>query len=153
NFLPSTAVNSTEMWQAATFDLETIERELRLAQSVGYNSARVFLQYLVWKDDPEGLKNRIDAYLRVADKHGITTMFILFDDCAFAGKEPYLGPQDAPVPGVHNSGWTPSPGPKMVVDQSTWSDLEAYVTDIVGTFKDDKRVVVWDLYNEPGNSE
>ena len=29
NFLPSTAVNSTEMWQADSFDAATIERELR----------------------------------------------------------------------------------------------------------------------------
>ena len=28
NFVPSTAVNQLEMWQAGTFDLPTIEREL-----------------------------------------------------------------------------------------------------------------------------
>lgn len=153
NFLPSTAVNSTEMWQEATFDLKTIDKELGYAQKAGYNSVRVFLQYLVWKQDSEGLKKRISEFLRVADKHGISTMFILFDDCAFAGKEPYLGPQDPPVPGVHNSGWTPSPGLKRVVDKSVWPSLEAYVKDIIGTFKNDKRVIIWDMYNEPGNSQ
>lgn len=153
NFLPSTAVNSTEMWQAETFDLPTIDSELGLAEKAGYNSVRVFLQYLVWKNDPEGLKTRINQFLQAADRHGITTMFILFDDCAFAGKAPYPGPQDPPVPGVHNSGWTPSPGPKRVVDRSAWPDLEKYVKDIVGTFKADKRIIIWDMYNEPGNSK
>jgi sugar phosphate isomerase/epimerase len=30
--------------------------------------------------------------------------------------------------------------------------LERYTQDIVGTFGQDPRIVVWDLYNEPGNS-
>ena len=72
--------------------------------------------------------------------------------CSFAGKEPYLGPQDDPVPGVHNSAWVPSPGLKRVTDRAVWLDLEKYVRDIVGHFKDDRRVLIWDLYNEPGNT-
>jgi len=152
NYLPRTAVNTTEMWQADTFDPKTINQELAWAQNAGYNSVRVFLQYLVWKDDPEGLKKRIDRFLTIAEKHGIRTMLIFFCDCSFAGKEPYLGKQDDPVPGVHNSGWVPSPGLKRVTDRSSWPDLERYVKDIVAAFAHDKRVLIWDLYNEPGNS-
>jgi hypothetical protein len=150
NFLPSTAVNSTDMWQAMTFDAETIDRELALANAAGYNSARVFLPFIVWEDDPEGFIQRMDQYLTIADKHGISTMFIFFDDCAFAGKLPFLGKQDDPRPGVHNSGWTPSPGPDMVNDPITWASLRKYVKDIADTFKDDPRVLVRDVYNEPG---
>lgn len=152
NYLPRTTVNMTEMWQARTFDPRTIDQELGWAQDAGYNSIRVFLQYLVWKDDAEGLKRRIETFLGLAHKHHISVMFILFCDCSFAGKEPYLGPQDAPVPGVHNSGWVPSPGLKRVTDRSVWPDLERYVKDIVGSFGQDPRVLIWDLYNEPGNS-
>jgi hypothetical protein len=152
NFLPSTAVNSTDMWQAMTFDAETMDRELALAHTAGYNSARVFLPFIVWEDDPEGFIQRMDQYLTIADKHGISTMFIFFDDCAFAGKLPYLGKQDDPRPGVHNSGWTPSPGPDMVNDPTKWASLRKYVKDIADTFKDDPRVLVWDVYNEPGNA-
>jgi len=36
NFLPSTAVNSTDMWQAESFDLETIDRELGWAEEIGF---------------------------------------------------------------------------------------------------------------------
>ncbi len=152
NYLPRTAVNMTEMWQADTFDPATIDEELGWAQKAGYNSVRVFVQYLVWKDDTAGLKKRIDKFLSIADSHNISTMMILFCDCSFAGKEPYLGKQDEPVPGVHNSGWVPSPGLKRVTDKSVWPDLENYVKDIVGSFAKDKRVLIWDLYNEPGNS-
>lgn len=153
NYLPRTAVNMTEMWQADMFDPKTIDQELGWAENAGYNSVRIFLQYLVWKDDPTGFKKRIDEFLTIAYKRGIRTMLIFFCDCAFAGKEPYLGKQDDPIPGVHNSGWVPSPGLKRVTDRSVWHDLEKYVKDIVGAFGNDKRVLIWDLYNEPGNSE
>ena len=152
NYLPRTAVNMTEMWQTDTFDPKTIDEELGWATKAGYNSVRIYLQYLVWKDDPQGLKKRLNKFLTIADKHGISSMVILFCDCAFAGREPYLGKQDEPVPGVHNSGWVPSPGLKRVTDKAVWPDLEKYVKDIVGSFGKDKRILIWDLYNEPGNS-
>ncbi len=153
NFLPSTAINSTDMWQADTFDPETIDRELAWAKKAGYNSIRVFLQYIVWKDDPEGLKQRMDQFLAIADEHGLTTMPVFFCDCAFSGKEPYLGKQDEPRPGKPNGGWVPSPGLKRVADRAAWPELKRYVQDIIGRFADDRRVLVWDLYNEPGQSK
>ena len=152
NYLPRTAINSTEMWQADAFDPKTIDEELGWAEGAGYNSVRVFLQYLVWEVGPEGLKERIDEFLAIADRHGIRAMLMPFCDCAFAGKEPYLGKQDDPVPGLHNGGWVPSPGLERVTDRSMWPDLERYVTDLVGAFGKDRRVLIWDLYNEPGNS-
>lgn len=151
NFLPSTAVNDVEMWQAETFDPETIDRELGLAQELGFNSVRVFLNYVAWKADPAGFKKRFKQFLKIADKHDISVMPIFFDDCAFAGKEPQVGKQDEPVPGVHNSGWVPSPGRSRMLDRKIWPDLEKYVKDMVGSFRKDRRILIWDLYNEPGN--
>ena len=150
NYLPRTAVNSTEMWQKDSFDPRTIDQELGWAEQAGYTSARVFLQYVVWKADPQGFKKRLAQFLTIAARHKIRPLLVLFDDCCFAGKEPYLGRQDDPVPGVHNSGWVPSPGLKRVTDRAAWPDLERYVKDVVGTFGQDDRVLLWDLYNEPG---
>lgn len=151
NFLPSTAVNDVEMWQAETFDPKTIDRELKMAHDIGFNSVRIFLNYVVWKADPDGLKRRFGEFLEIAARHDISVMPIFFDDCAFAGKEPQLGKQDDPVPGVHNSGWVPSPGKSRIRDRNVWPDLEKYVKDIVGKFGNDPRILIWDLYNEPGN--
>jgi len=151
NFLPSSAVNDTEMWQAESFDPETMDRELGWARRIGFNSCRVFLQYVVWEADPEGFQQRFEKFLTIAAKHGLSVMPIFFDDCAFAGKEPYLGKQADPVPGVHNSGWVPSPSHKLVTDPKSWGGLEKYVKETVGRFARDKRIVFWDLYNEPGN--
>ena len=62
NFIPSTAINQLEMWQAETFDAATIERELGWAAGLGMNTVRVFLHDLLWDADPDGFARRIDAY-------------------------------------------------------------------------------------------
>jgi hypothetical protein len=151
NYLPRTAVNWTEMWQRESFDAATIEQELGWARDVGFDALRTNLQFLVWSDDPAGLRDRLDRFLGLAARRGMRTLLCLFDDCAFSGREPYLGRQDDPVPGVHNSGGAASPGREVVRDRSRWPDLERYVADLVSHFRDDERLLVWDLYNEPGN--
>src|SRR5882757_6113447 len=54
NFTPSTAINQLEMWQADTFDPETIDRELGYAEGIGFNAMRVFLHSVAWKEDKKG---------------------------------------------------------------------------------------------------
>jgi hypothetical protein len=149
NFIPSTAINQLEMWQAGSFDVETIRRELGWAAGLGFNSMRVYLHDLAWQADPAGFKGRIARYLEIAAQLEIGTVFVLFDDCWNSG--PRLGPQPSPRPGLHNSGWVQSPGIEVVRNPSRWHRLEAYVQDIVGTYGSDERVVLWDIYNEPGN--
>jgi hypothetical protein len=153
NYVPASAINTTEMWQKATFDPDRIDREMALAQGIGLNCARVFVQYLVWENDPEGLKQRMDAFLGIAAKHGIKIVWVLFDDCAFGTMtEPFLGKQPDVNPGEYANGWTPSPGPSRVVNRQAWPKLEAYVSDLIGRFCSDPRVLAWDIYNEPGNT-
>jgi hypothetical protein len=152
NYLPRTAVNSVEMWQPESFDQVTVDQELSWASAAGFNSARVFLPYVVWEADPGDFKVRLDQFLSIAKNHAISVMPILFDDCAFSGKEPVLGKQDDPVAEVHNSGWVGSPGKLRALDIGYRPRLKDYVEDVVSSFASDPRIVVWDLYNEPGNS-
>ena len=85
NFVPSTASNQLEMWQAETFDPETIDRELGWAASLGMNSMRVFLHDLLWEDDAAGFTDRIDSYLDIAAEHGIPTGFMTMASCLTTG--------------------------------------------------------------------
>jgi hypothetical protein len=149
NFAPSTAINQLEMWQAETFDTATIHHELKLAQSLGFNVIRVYLHNLLWETDASGFKERINSFLDIAKQYEIVTVFVLFDDCWNAN--PSCGKQPDPKPGVHNSGWMQSPGKDRVLDSTTWGHLREYVQDILKSFKTDKRILMWDLYNEPGN--
>lgn len=150
NFQPSTAINQLEMFQPETFDTATISRELGWAAGVGFNVMRVYLHHLLWTADKEGFKKRLDKYLDISSRHGIKTLFVFFDDCwndtAWVGKQP------APKVGIHNSGWVRDPGTMVHRYPDTLKTLEAYVKDVMTTFKNDKRILLWDLYNEPGNS-
>jgi len=150
NFGPSTAINQLEMFQADTFDLATIDREMGWAESLGFNSVRVFLHHLLWEQDAPGFLERLDRFLAVADKHRIGVMFVLFDSCW--DPFPKLGKQRAPKPHVHNSGWVQSPGIDVLKDLSKHDALKAYVAGVVGRFANDRRVQVWDVWNEPDNN-
>ena len=149
NFIPSTAINQLEMWQGQTFDPQTIDRELGWAQSLGMNTMRVFLHDMLWQQDSAGFLNRIDQFLAIADRHHIRPILVLFD--AVWDPLPHLGKQRAPVPHLHNSGWVQSPGAAMLADTARWGVLRGYVQGVVGRFAKDKRVLAWDLFNEPDN--
>jgi hypothetical protein len=149
NYIPANAINELEMWQSETFDPKRIDMELGWAESIGMNTMRVFLHDLLWKEDAAGYKKRIDTFLNIAAKHKIRPMFVLFDSCW--DPFPKLGPQRAPKPGVHNSGWMQSPGAEALTDRSQHPRLEAYVKGVVGAFANDDRVLAWDVWNEPDN--
>lgn len=151
NFIPSTAINQLEMWQAETFDPTTIDCELSWAASIGFNTVRTYLHNLAWEADPIGFKQRIDAFLRIAFRHRIRPILVFFDDCW--NSNPQIGSQPTPTPGIHNSGWVQSPSLEIVNSRpSAWGRLEQYIRDILCFFADDERILLWDLYNEPGNS-
>jgi cellulase (glycosyl hydrolase family 5) len=149
NYIPATAINELEMWQADTFDVRRIDLELGWAESIGLNTMRVFLHDLLWEQDAAGFRKRIDAFLQIAAKHHIKPVFVLFDSCW--DPNPKLGKQHPPVPGVHNSGWVQSPGAKALQDASQYPRLETYVKGVVGSFAKDDRVLAWDIWNEPDN--
>jgi hypothetical protein len=149
NYTPRTAINQLEMWQEETFDPETIDEELGWAADLGFNSMRVYLHDLVWKEDPEGFKQRIEQFLDIAESHDIGIMFVLFDGVWHP--YPELGEQPDPEPHVHNSGWVQGPSIDVLSDTTQWGYLEEYVKDVIGHFADDERVQIWDIYNEPDN--
>ena len=149
NYAPSTAINQLEMWQPDTFDLPTIERELGWAESLGFNSLRVFLHDLLWDEDPARFLTRIEQFLAVAERHKIGVVFVLFD--GVWDPFPHLGKQRSPRPGLHNSGWVQSPGAKDLADVTHHDRLKSYVIGVVSHFKADQRIHAWDLFNEPDN--
>ncbi len=149
NFLPSTAINELEMWQAETFDPDTIDRELGWAEAIGMNTMRVFLHNLLWERDSDAFKKHIDRFLTIAARHNIRPVFVLFDSCW----EPFpkLGPQHPPIPGVHNSGWVQAPGATVLADPAQYPKLQEYVVGVVRAFAADQRILAWDVWNEPGD--
>ncbi len=149
NYVPATAINQLEMWQAGTFDPARIDLELGWAAGIGMNTMRVFLHDLAYQQDPAGFLDRVDQFLAIASKHRIRPMLVLFD--SVWDPFPAVGPQRPPRPGVHNSGWVQGPGKVALEDPSHWPRLEVYVSAVVSRFKADARVLAWDLWNEADN--
>jgi len=149
NFVPSTAINQLEMWQAETFDTATIAKELEWAASIGMNTMRIFLHDLVYDEDAAGFKNRIDIFLNICKRYGIKPLFVLFDSCW--DPFPHKGKQHEPAPFLHNSGWVQGPGADALKDTSQHPRLKTYVEDIVSHFASDERIMGWDVWNEPDN--
>lgn len=152
DYIPATAINQIEMWSDNTWDAPQIEKELTWAQELGFNTLRVYLSSVVWMNDSVGMKHRVDEFLDICHSHGIRPVLVFFDDCWNA--ESSYGRQPTPRPGIHNSGWVQDPAVSLRADTARlYPALKAYVQDIITAYKVDERVLMWDLYNEPGNSK
>ncbi|GAT08982.1 1,4-beta-xylanase [Mycolicibacterium novocastrense] len=149
NYVTSNAVNQLEMFQAGTFDPRRISGELSVARRIGMNTMRVFLHDQLWAADRAGFSQRLSQFVSIAASHNIKPLFVLFDSCW--DPLPKAGPQRAPIKGVHNSGWVQSPGAHRLQDPAYTRVLQSYVTGVVGLFRNDPRVLGWDVWNEPDN--
>jgi hypothetical protein len=151
NYTPAYAVNQLEMWQADTLDPERIDLELGWAESIGMNTVRVFLHDLLWQQDAPGFRKRIDTFLAIAQRHHVRALVVIFD--SVWDPNPHLGKQHAPAEGVHNSGWVQSPSAEALRDRAQYPQLESYVKGVVGAFAQDDRILGWDVWNEPADSD
>lgn len=152
NYIPSNAINYTAMWDKTSFSPELMQKELSLAAQTGFNCVRVVLQYAVYADDPAYFKKTFAQFLAICQQNRIRVMPIFFDDCVFGTvSNPQIGRQPEPLVGWYAWAWSPSPGHTMVADPAYHPQLETYVTDLLTTFRDDPRIFIWDLYNEPTN--
>jgi hypothetical protein len=149
NFITSNAINQLEMFQPGTYDARRIDTELGWARSAGLNTVRVFLHDQLWAQDARGFLLRLAQFVNIAARHRIKPLFVFFDSCW--DPLPRLGPQRAPRPGVHNSGWVQSPGAEHLGDPGYAGILHDYVTGVLTQFRNDDRVLGWDLWNEPDN--
>jgi len=99
----------------------------------------VFLQYAVYERDPPRFLARFENLLSLCDKHRIRLMPVIFDSCFgdFPDLERY-----------RDKDWMACPGQNRL-GADHWPQLEQYVHDVVGGHKDDRRIVIWDVMNEP----
>lgn len=155
NFLPSSAINQIDMWQDESWDPATIKKELTWAEELGFNCVRVYLHDLVYAAEKKLLLDKMDQFLVICEERGIKPLFVFFDDCHYA--QPKMGKQPDRIAGVHNSGWKQSPGyytnlayTNNSISRKKAKSLEKYVKGVINHFKDDNRILGWDLYNEAG---
>jgi hypothetical protein len=159
NYTPTTCVNATEWWQDEKKANDSIiHRDLKIGEQLGYNSIVVYMQYLVWEKDSAYYKNRFSRFLSIAESHHMTVSPVFFDDVNFvcgsgdSCGNSKLGDQGEPNPNLLMSQWAASPGPTYVLDAANRPKFKRYVQDFIRSFGQDKRILMWDLYNEPSNS-
>jgi hypothetical protein len=154
-FVPTNAVNEAQQWDE--YDPATNERELHYASVYGINVVRVYLHYYVYLKKKDVLLRDIEDFLTRANRYGIRTEFVFFDDCWNQPPQTLLSADyhyPAPIPGVHNSQWLVCPGDEVRAHyEQHRAGLQAYVQDIVNAHLADPRICFWEIYNEPNQSE
>lgn len=150
NYVPTYAINQIEMWQKSTFNPKIIDSELGLAESIGFNTIRIFAHDLVWKSERNDFFSNMRVFLDLCEKHQMRVIYTIFTNGGWEPSE--MGSQPAPVPGLHNGGWRQTPGMNTVMNHpEKWGSMESYVKDTISTFASDSRILCWDIFNEPAN--
>lgn len=162
NYMSADCANRVDQWQALGFEerLETTRRELKLMQDTGFNTIRVILEYVVWRDEHDGFMERFERYLSACAEHGVYCMVVLANDCMAPKspdwKKPEIGPQHYDW-GYHGGKKASQHSLHNAISDHFWLDEEdtredyfRMVEEIVTKYKDDPRICIWDLYNEPG---
>ena len=164
NYMSADSANRVDQWQSLGFEerMKTTEEEFRLARETGFNSIRVLIEYVVWKEEHDGFLERFDRYLDLAAKYGLSVMVVLANDGMPAKgpdyKLPYIGEQTYDW-GYHGGrkhsphAVQTEPAPHFYLDDPvTREDYFRMVSEIVRLHRTDERIIVWDVYNEAGHS-
>ncbi len=169
NYVSAITMHNIEMFQEDLFDAvyPVVEKEMELMESLGINSVRMFLPFDIWYTDRESFLDRLGFYLTAFHKHGISFMPVIFNDCVgFSARPKEIKPPQKRTGWVkydigHHGGHkfdNPFIGDKVrkgwiLWDEEEWQEVMLeYLSALMGRFGKDERILLWDLWNEPGNS-
>ena len=163
NYMPASAANFVDVWQsygsAARF--AEVEREFALAQEVGFNAMRLLVVeqgFAVWLQEPDAFRANFERYLALMEKYGLKAFVVLGNDCSrpkFMWSMPKLGEQPYDL-GYHGGrkrtqhGGFSEAGYLMVDDPEYRAKFFAFCRELVAKYAHDDRIVMWELWNEPG---
>lgn len=163
NYMSADCANRIDQWQSEGFEerFETTKNEIKLMSELGFNSVRLILEFIVWDEEHDSFFERFDRYLDLLHENGISAMVVLANDCMppknESWKAPKLGPQNTDW-GYHGGrknsqhGVFNAVGYHVLDDEDTAKRYFEMVREVVTRYKDDERIIIWDVYNEPGNS-
>lgn len=178
NYVPS-QTPGLSLWQKDTMAeiLPSVKHELDLIRDLGMNTVRMWVPFELWYHEREELLDRMDFVLSLLDERGIKMMPVVFNDCVNFGRPKKIeieypqGKQDWDV-GYHGGhavnqfGEIPKEDPTLPEKDRFFSDkgwilwdeeeyipvLLEYTHALFKRFGKDERIAVWDMWNEPGNS-
>jgi hypothetical protein len=162
NFLSSDCRSVADQWQELGFKekIKTADRELELAAKIGFNTVRLCMEYVNWEQEHDGFLERFDCYLDLCEKHGIKALVLLEHDNIESTNGVYNPPGlgDISFEWGYHFGIKPRQDSKLgpvihpIDDPVQASKRLAWIREIIDIHKHDNRIVIWDLFNELGNS-
>ncbi len=166
NYMPASAANRVDQWQQLGKEerFAEVEREFALAQKVGLNAMRILVEqqgFGVWLAEHDGFMANFERYLQLMQKYGLCAIVVLGNDCSRPKelwKLPTPGPQAYDV-GYHGGRRVTQHGsnPKAVGytvldDPELRPKFYAMCAELMTKYRDDDRILFWNLWNEPGNN-
>lgn len=156
NYVPSYCYNYIQAWY--DFREDVIRRELGWAKDCGINSLRMFLPLFSFQEGGQWreVKAVFRGFMRLAEEAGMSVM-ITFQPNYMRIETP--GRPRAPhvdfKPGKHENHWQyPQSGfSDFKAHPEALKDMFAMLDDIMAEYKEDPRVIAWDLWNEPPTGE
>ena len=146
NYTPAYAVNQVQFWH--DFRPEVVEKELAAAREhFGISTLRVFLHNINFDQEKPLFLANLEQFLTICDQNGIRPGFVFFDDC-HREEGIFLDKPTEPVMGWHNSRWAQCPQ-KRDRDPDNLEKFKPYIQEIIRAYRTDKRVLFWEIFNEP----
>lgn len=164
NYLPSNCTMQFELWQDCMFEerMAVMDREIALAKTVGFNSVRIAMNFETWRANPKSYKEKMDRVLSILDNYGFTMMAKFGNDCTVP-RDQYEAPNiTKPVDTAwgYHGGVIRSPHRSgldegyLPIDEEELAPLYyEWVRDIISAYKNDPRVLIWNMWNEAGNTK
>jgi len=146
NYTPAYAVNQVQFWH--DFRPEVVERELAAAKKhFGISTLRVYLHNINFDEEKKVFLGNLETFLTICERHGIRPGFVFFDDC-HRDDGIFLDRPTTPVKGFHNGRWAWCPQ-KRERNPEDLEKFKPYVQEVIRTHRTDKRVLFWEIFNEP----
>ncbi len=161
NFIGSDCANRLDMWQSYQSDvkLATADRELALAHKIGLNTVRLWANFDVYYAEPESFMDMLEKYISLCHKHEQKVMLVLGyeEDLPRGdvfvpktmGEQPYaLGEHQGRFPlSAERRALEPHHYMEYPELKDTFIEM---VQSIVRKYREDERVLCWNVWNEPG---
>merc|ERR1712137_950419 len=139
--------NEDWLWHYDNYRNDIVRELPQVKEVMGFSALRGFMHSMVYSANPQKLVQVLDDFLDIAAKNEIGIGFVFFDDCwNHAGLD--LQKTCVPVKGAHNHCWMASPQDSERLSLGV-NAFKPYVVDIIENFKNDGRVLWWEIFNEP----
>lgn len=143
NYTQPDAANDRVFW--AEYHHDIVDRDMGYAERLHLNSARIFLSYDFYKENPDRFLANVKDFVQTAWKHGISTNPIIFMGFRFREDElPWSGFMlEAGLKPIY----------KTLEDPSCWYIGEKYFDDLYEAIGHEEGLLFWDIANEPGYTD